>query len=29
MVSDLCSTTVSIDPSSAVGGAWLVESKRR
>lgn len=29
VVSDLRSTTVSIDPSSAVGGAWLVESKSR
>ena len=29
VVPDLCSTTISIDPSSAVGGAWLVESKKR
>lgn len=29
VVSDLSSTTVSIDPSSTVGGAWLVESKSR
>lgn len=29
VVSDLSSTTVSIDPSSTVGGAWLVESKNR
>lgn len=29
VVSDLSSTTVSIDPSSAEGGAWLVESKSR
>lgn len=29
VVSDLSSTTVSIDPSSTVGGAWLVDSKSR
>lgn len=29
VVSDLSSTTVSIDPSSTIGGAWLVESKSR
>ena len=29
VVSDLYSTTVSIDPSSTVGGAWFVESKSR
>lgn len=29
VVSDLSSATVSIDPSSTVGGAWLVESKSR
>lgn len=29
VVSDLSSATVSIDPSSTVGGTWLVDSKRR
>lgn len=29
VVSGMSSTTVRIDPSSTVGGAWLVESKRR
>lgn len=29
VVSDLSSTTVSFDLSSAVSGAWLVESKKR
>lgn len=29
VVSDLMSTTVSIDPGGTVGGAWVVESKSR
>lgn len=29
VVSDLSSITVSIDPSSTVGGAWLIESRGR